>query len=303
MASDILVEGLHKYYGRIHAVRGASFTVPRSSVFGLLGPNGAGKTTTIKAIVGLLKPSKGRILIRGRPAGSIDAKRLLGYAPERFSIGGGWRILDFLVYVARLYRIPPREAEERSLQLLEWVGLSGWEHERFSSLSAGMRRRLGLAQALIGDPRILILDEPTEHLDALGRLELLNKIRELAESGKTVMLSTHVLAEAELVVDHFAIMHRGRIIYQGSTDSLRRGMTVRLEVDKPSLLVDALRGAGIRYSMVGSRVILEGGEDVGERVLRICLERGIRVRRYEVGSIRLSEFFVKLVSGEGYDGA
>jgi ABC-2 type transport system ATP-binding protein len=292
------VRGLHKYYGAFHAVKGVSFTVPRSTVFGLLGPNGAGKTTTLKVLVGLLNPSSGSVLVGGRPAGSLDAKSMLGYAPERFSITGSWRLLDFMVYVGVLYGLTRREAEEEALGLLEWAGLGGWEHERFSELSAGMKRRLGIAQALMGNPDILVLDEPTEHLDALGRLELLNKVGELASRGKTVLLSTHVLAEAEMIVTHFAIMHRGRLLYQGSLDELSGGGLVRVEVDKPHVLSRLLEKLGVKHTVLGNRLLVEG-EGVDELVLRLCLDNHVRVRRFEAGGMMLSEFFVKLVEGEG----
>ncbi len=295
----IEVENLYKYYDGFPAVRGISFTVPRGTVFGLLGPNGAGKTTTIRVLVGLIKPSSGKALVAGHPAGSLEARSFIGYAPERFAIAGGWRLLDFMVYTGILYGLPRRIAEERALELLEWVGLSGWEYERFSELSAGMKRRLGLAQALIGDPEVLILDEPTEHLDALGRIELLNKVRSLAEAGKTVLVSTHILAEAEMVVERFAIMHRGRILYQGSIHDLAASSPLVVEVDKPVLLQSLLRERGVEAGLVGNRVLVGSAEgvDVERLVLRLCLDHGVRIRRLEVGGSRLSDFFVKVVEG------
>ena len=299
MQHVVVVDNLYKYYGGFPAVRGASFSVPRGTVFGLLGPNGAGKTTTIKVMVGLLKPSKGRVLVGGLPAGSLEAKRMIGYAPERFSIGGSWRLLEFLTYVGRLYGMSVREAEEQGLSLLEWVGLAGWEDERFENLSAGMKRRLGLAQALVGDPEILVLDEPTEHLDAVGRLELLNKARELASKGRTVILSTHVLAEAEMIVSHFTIMHHGRTLFQGSVDKLAHGGVVRVEVDKPQLLSMLLDKHSVKHMVLGNRLLVEG-EDADRLVLKLCLENSIRIRRFEAGSMGLSEFFMKLVGGEAY---
>ncbi|MDK2384071.1 MAG: ABC transporter ATP-binding protein, partial [Candidatus Korarchaeota archaeon] len=217
--------------------------------------------------------------------------------PERFSIGGAWRLLEFLVYVGMLHGMRRGEAEDEALRLLEWVGLAGWEHERFSELSAGMKRRLGIAQALMGNPDIVVLDEPTEHLDALGRIELLNKVRELAEEGRTIVLSTHVLAEAEMIVSHFAIMHRGRILFQGSVDDLAGGELVTVEVDKPQLLSRLLGERGVRHVVMGSRLLVEG-RDVDRLVLRLCLDNHIRLRSFETGGIRLSEFFVKLVRGE-----
>ena len=295
MEYDIMVENLHKYYGNFHALKGASFRVPRGSVFGLLGPNGAGKSTTIKILVGLLKPSSGRALIRGHPAGSISAKKLIGYAPERFSIAASWRLLDFLVYTGRLYGMSRGEALEQALSLLEWVGLKGFEYERFGNLSAGMKRRLGLAQALIGDPSILVLDEPTEHLDAIGRLELLNKIRELADKGRTVFLSTHVLAEAERVVDYYAIIHKGRIVFEGSREDAESKHLARIIVDRPKRFIEALERAGLKYSIHGNQVIVDTGGDE-KRVLRLVLETGVKLLKYEAGS-GITDTFMRVIEG------
>lgn len=295
MPYDIVVEGLHKQYGRLHALKGVSFKVPRGSVYGLLGPNGAGKTTTIRILVGLIKPSGGKALIRGYRAGSILAKRYVGYAPERFSIAGSWRLLDFLVYIGRLYGMPRREAVEKALGLLDWVGLGSFEDERFAGLSAGMKRRLGLAQALMGDPSILVLDEPTEHLDALGRVELLGKIRSLAGEGKTVLFSTHVLAEAEQVVDRYVIIHRGRIVYEGSRGGSRSNRLARIEVDRPDALALALDAAGFNYSIQGNQFLVDTrGEE--ERVLRLILETGVRLLKYEAG-LGITETFLRVVEG------
>ena len=149
MTPAIEVKDLAKYYGDFPAVRDATFEVPRGSVFGLFGPNGAGKSTTIKVIVGLLKPSRGSVKVMGYPAGSMGAKRHIGYLSEDFSIDGRWRLIDFLEYVGLLWGMSRREAREEASRMLEWIGLKGWERERFGNLSAGMKRRLGVAQALL----------------------------------------------------------------------------------------------------------------------------------------------------------
>ena len=296
MDEAIIAKGLYKRYKRVQALRGVTFKVPRGRVFGLLGPNGAGKSTTIKILVGLIKPDKGEALIFGKRAGSTGAKSLLGYAPERFSIGNNWRLIDFLVYVGRLHGLSERLAAERALYLLEWAGLSGYEEEKFGNLSAGMKKRFGLVQALISDPEILILDEPTEHLDAIGRLEVLNRIRELASRGKTILLSTHVLAEADYVVDSFAIMNRGRIIYHGSRLDVQG--VVRIVVDKPAEFEKALHRAGLEYSISGNEFIVEtSGVEDEKLVLRICLDNNIRVIRYDTSS-SISDIFMRIVGAE-----
>lgn len=289
-----------KYYGDFQAVKGVSFDVPRGGVFGLLGPNGAGKSTTIKIIVGLLHPSSGDVNVGGHRAGSIKARNLIGYAPEHFSISEKWRLIDFMEYVCFTFGYGRHKAIEKSMELLEWVGLENWADERFGELSAGMRRRLGIAQALVGDPEILILDEPTEHLDALGRIEVMNKIRDLAErAGKTVLISTHVLAEAEQMVDGFVIMHKGKLIYQGDLTSLVDRESLRLEVDKPDMLIDGLRTkfSDISISRIGVNVIIDYNDidELNREIMRIALDKNIKIISLELMRPSLSEFFVKVV--------
>lgn len=296
MSYDVIVENIHKSYGRVHAVRGVSFKAPRGKVFGLLGPNGAGKTTTIKVLVGLVRPNKGKAIIKGHRAGSVEAKASIGYAPERFTIGGEWRLLDFLLYISRLQGLSKKVAIEKSLEVLEWVGLEEYEEERFSNLSAGMKRRFGLAQALVGDPPILILDEPTEHLDALGRLEFLNKIKELSSKGKTVLLSTHVLSEADYVVDSFVIMAKGRVIYQGSREELKKHGTVKVIVNKPFEFQRALIKANIEHHMTGNQFLVKTKDPEDEkRIVKLCLEKNIRILKYEIEAANISEVFLNVI--------
>ncbi len=303
MRLAIEVKGLAKYYGDFPAVRDATFEVPRGSVFGLFGPNGAGKSTTIKVIVGLLKPSRGSVTVMGYPAGSIGAKRHIGYLPEDFSIDGRWRLIDFLEYVGLLWGMSREEAREEASRMLEWIGLKGWERERFGNLSAGMKRRLGVAQALMGSPDVVVLDEPTQNLDVMGRLEVMNKIRELSRSGGiTTLVSTHVLSEAELIVDHAAIMLEGRVRGYGPVDELAgETPTFEVSVDRSDALEAHLKRLGVEVSRIGSRLIVrperEAAREVQREILRFVLDEGLVLKRFSTRG-GLMEAFMRIV-GEG----
>jgi len=300
---DTVIEVSHvsKYYGEFPAVRNVSFKVPSRSCFGLLGPNGAGKTTTIKMILGLIKPNSGKILVMGYPAGSIGAKKHIGYLPEKFTFNEKWTVLDMLTYVGILYGMGRREAEERGLELLEWIGLSGWEYEKFGSLSAGMKQRVGIAQALVTDPDILILDEPTTNLDVTGRVEILRKIRELVDKqGKTVLLSTHILAEVEKVADHVAIINRGVTIVSGSLKELSKIKTIyRIEVDKPEILVNRLKNKDfVKEIETTGKVItvkVSDQEKFEREVLNIILNENIRLYYFSHKGETLEEILTRFI--------
>ncbi len=304
MNTVIEVSHVSKYYGEFPAVRDVSFKIPSKSCFGLLGPNGAGKTTTIKMILGLIKPNSGKIFVMGYPAGSLGAKKHIGYLPEKFTFNEKWAVLDMLTYVGILYGMSRKDAEERGLELLEWMGLSGWEYEKFGSLSAGMKQRVGITQALVTDPDILILDEPTTNLDVTGRVEILKKIRELVDrQGKTVLLSTHILAEVEKVADHVAIINRGVTIASGSLEELSKIKTIyHLEVNKPEILINELKNKNFIQELKASGKIITikttDPEKFEKEALNIILKKNLRLSYFSHKGETLEELFTRLTVEE-----
>jgi len=215
-----------RFRNRIVAVKDLDMKIEKGTVHGFIGPNGAGKTTTIKMIVGAIRPTKGKIFVFGHPAGSVKAKSYLGYSPEHpnfYSMSA----LDFLVYSAEVCGIERKEATKRANELLEWMGLYDFRNKNAKNFSAGMKQKLSLIQALIHDPEILILDEPTANLDPIGRFEILEKLRSLAvEEKKTIFVSSHILHELERVVDHVTIIRKGDVILQTSVKELRKKFAV-----------------------------------------------------------------------------
>ncbi|MHA1722506.1 MAG: ABC transporter ATP-binding protein [Candidatus Baldrarchaeia archaeon] len=304
MNTVIEVSHVSKYYGEFPAVRDVSFKIPSKSCFGLLGPNGAGKTTTIKMILGLIKPNSGKIFVMGYPAGSLGAKKHIGYLPEKFTFNEKWAVLDMLTYVGILYGMSRKDAEERGLELLEWMGLSGWEYEKFGSLSAGMKQRVGITQALVTDPDILILDEPTTNLDVTGRVEILKKIRELVDrQGKTVLLSTHILAEVEKVADHVAIINRGVTIASGSLEELSKIKTIyHLEVNKPEILINELKNKNFiqELKVSGKTITIKttDPEKFEKEALNIILKKNLRLSYFSHKGETLEELFTRLTVEE-----
>ncbi len=218
----------------VEAVRGVSFSVDKGELFGLLGPNGAGKTTTIKMLITLLIPTTGSARVLGYDVvkDAREVRRRIGYVfggekglYERLSA------LDNLRYFAELYGVPPKEQRPRIAELLELVGLTGREKERVEGYSRGMRQRLHVARGLLHDPPVVFLDEPTIGLDPVGARELRATIRSLADAGKTVLLTTHYMFEADELCDRIAVINKGLIVAHGTPRNLKAAVAERTVVE------------------------------------------------------------------------
>ncbi len=205
---------------RARAVDRLDLTVRKHEIFGLLGPNGSGKSTTIKLMLGLLRPTSGRLAVFGKAPSDVNTKKRIGYLPEESYLYPFLNARETLDYYGRLFEIDPRTRTKRIDELLDMVGLSHAQHRPVREYSKGMQRRIGLAQALINDPELLILDEPTTGLDPIGTRQVKDLILELGRRGKTVILSSHLLADVEDVVDRMVILYGGKIRGEGTCDEL-----------------------------------------------------------------------------------
>lgn len=232
MAADaaIEVENLRKTYRdglfgkrRIEALRGVSLAIPRGEIFGLLGPNGAGKTTLIKVVLGLVNITAGGARMLGRQVGDRRARRRVGYLPEGHRFPQHHTGNSALAYFGGLSGVSPAEVRRRTPALLERVGLAEWGQTSVRKYSKGMQQRLGLAQAMLHDPELLILDEPTDGVDPVGRKEMRVLLQNLKARGKTIFINSHLLQEVELVCDRVAILTHGEVRRIGNMDELTRG--------------------------------------------------------------------------------
>ncbi|MFM8577913.1 MAG: ABC transporter ATP-binding protein [Planctomycetaceae bacterium] len=225
-AVDIACAGVTKVFRdfwmrpRVRAVEDVDLEVRRGEVFGLLGPNGSGKSTTIKMLLGLLQPTSGRIAVLGRRPKDVRIKHAIGYLPEEsylYRFLSGRETLD---YYGRLFRLEHRARRERIDMLLDMVGLEAVQDRPVGEYSKGMQRRIGLAQSLINDPQLLILDEPTSGMDPVGAKQIKDLIATLSARGKTVLLCSHLLSDVEDLCDRVAIMYGGRVRAEGTCDAL-----------------------------------------------------------------------------------
>jgi ABC-2 type transport system ATP-binding protein len=215
-----------KTYGTYTALHGLDLSVPAGEIFGFIGPNGAGKTTTIKIIGGIMAPTAGSVKIAGidMACDPVAAKQCIGFIPDRPYLYEKLTGLEFLQFTADIYGVSQDVFEAKARELLKMFALADWGDELIESYSHGMKQRLIMCAALLHDPQVLVVDEPMVGLDPVAIRMVKNLFRELAAQGITVFMSTHTLAVAEDICDRIGIIHRGRLIAEGSMDELRRDM-------------------------------------------------------------------------------
>src|SRR6059058_4585754 len=236
VGTALQVRGLEKRYGSVEALRGVDLEVGEGELFGLLGPNGAGKSTLVKIAVGLVRASGGTAEVAGARAGSRAARASLGYLAELFRFPGWYTADEVLELHQRLAGSRGGSAERA--RLLELVALTDATRRRVDGMSKGMQQRLGVAQALVGEPRLLLLDEPTSALDPVGRRTVRLLLEKLRGQGVSVLLNSHLLSEIELVCDRVAILLGGELVAAGSPHDLSRPRGVELETDEGIRRVD-----------------------------------------------------------------
>jgi ABC-2 type transport system ATP-binding protein len=248
LALAIRTDGLTKYFenpttgGLVTAVSNLSIEVEEGEIFGFLGPNGAGKTTTIKMLLGLIFPSRGTAEVLGRPAGDIEAKRLISYLPESPYFYEHMTASEVLDFYGRIFHLGSKERRKRTEELVNTVGLAAAGRKRLGQYSKGMLQRIGIAQALVNDPELLFFDEPTSGLDPIAHIEIRDLIRSIGRQGKTMFLSSHQLYDVEMVCDRVAIIYDGLLRRVGRLDELLTGD----EVDIKASNLDAEAEAKLR---------------------------------------------------------
>jgi ABC-2 type transport system ATP-binding protein len=293
----ITIDGLTKRFGEVVAVDDLSFEVDQGTVVGFLGPNGAGKTTTLRTLLGLVTPTAGAARIDGKPYRELaDPIRQVGAVVEASSFHPGRSARNHLRVVATAAGLPLARAD----QVLEQVALTQAGHRRVSGFSLGMRQRLGLATALLGDPQVLILDEPANGLDPEGVHWLRGFLRQLADQGRTVLVSSHVLAEVAQTVDQVVIIAAGRLVTQSTLAALtaRTDLLVRVRTPQTDALRSLLTAEGIQAHSDGADQLLAVGT-TPETVGKAAAAAGIVI--YEMGAERsnLEDVFLQLTTRQG----
>jgi ABC-2 type transport system ATP-binding protein len=305
---NIQIENLSKRYGMQTAVDNISFEVKTGEILGFLGPNGAGKSTSMKMITGYLGIGEGDILIGGRSVRQHgdELKKHIGYLPENNPLYLDMPVMDYLHFCAALQGVESGAIPERIRTMVRVCGLNAEKHKKIGELSKGYRQRVGLAQAMIHDPEILVLDEPTTGLDPNQIVEIRKLIRELGQE-KTVILSTHILPEVEATCDRILIINKGKIVADGTADTLRKQATgsellkVRIEDGNPQEIVASL----LRLPSVDQAIITDTamnrfevqsrtGESSCREVFRLCIEKGWVLTELIPVETRLEDIFRNL---------
>lgn len=267
----VRVRGLRKSYGRTHALRGLDFEVPSGQLTGFLGPNGAGKTTTFRALLGLTRPNEGDIEMLGLPvpSGLPEIVKQVGVIVEE---PGLIRSLNGRVNLA-VAADTLGFGHERIDEMLDFVGLTADANRRVDGYSKGMRQRLALAAALLGDPKLLILDEPLDGLDPAGQHAFRARLRDLAAEGKTVVVSSHDLADVEALADYVIVIDHGELVTQGPLESLLGGGNTRVEVNNVERAVSALESAGFEVHSDESGIVVVSAE--GSAIIKAMADAGV----------------------------
>jgi ABC-2 type transport system ATP-binding protein len=290
-AAAIVAEGLTKRYGAVKAVDDLSFEIRRGVVTGFLGPNGAGKTTTLRMVLGLARPSAGRATVLGQPFTEIlDPARSVGANLEICGMHPGRSGRNHLRSLATFAALPSSRVEE----VLGLVEMGEAADRRVGGYSTGMRQRLGLAATLLGDPEVLILDEPANGLDPQGIRWLRDFLRAAATEGRTVLVSSHVLSEVEQTVDDVLVIHRGRLVKSGPIADLTTGEGVRVRSPRAAELAAALERDGAEVRAEGEALLIRGrsAAEVGD----LAFSSGVPLHELAVEAASLEEVFIELTS-------
>lgn len=304
---------------QFQALKGISFSVPRGQIFGLLGPNGAGKTTFLKILLGVIRKSGGDAAMLGHPAGSLAGRNLVGYLPERLRIPQHMTGYTALEVFGNLSNVPNSTIRQKRDSLIDMVGLTGRAKDKVKKYSKGMQQRLGLAQALLNDPKMLVLDEPTDGLDPQARAEMRAIIRKLKEEGVTIFLNSHILQEVELICDNVAILDQGNMRYCGPVDQIGEFVKSQLGVGTGELQVEfqVVGDSKVIADAIGSLggVLIANPRNHGEQVFTVSLpdqaaidqtvdqlrRDGVSIAGMNIEQVSLEEAFLRIVGGSNDD--
>jgi ABC-2 type transport system ATP-binding protein len=304
------LEHVTKLYGDFRAVDEVSFSVPEGSITGFLGPNGAGKTTTLRMILGILKPTSGKIAVFGAPS-ALEVRSRVGYLPEEKGLYKKMKCWAIVAYFGTLKGLDRRTAKKRAFELLERYGLKDFAEKRTEALSKGMGQKVQVLASIVHDPELVILDEPFSGLDPVNQQVLEEIVRDLAARGRTVLFSTHVMQHAERLCERILLIARGKKIFDGTVAAALRTIPRRLVIESDDDIAP-LRGLPgvLEVSTFNGHGAKPGSWEVRLResadpqdVLTSCFARGIRLRRFDHADPTLHEVFVNLVGPEAREAA
>ena len=303
----IETDNLVKQYGKVEALRGLTLSVESGEIFGLLGQNGAGKTTLVKILLGITKATSGQARLLGQPAGTAAVRKRIGYLPEdhRFpEYHTGYSLLEFY---GTLLGVPRQILLRRIDAMLDLVGLQGRKDHKLRTYSKGMKQRVGIAQALLHNPEVIFLDEPTDGVDPVGRREIRRILQELKSAGKTIFLNSHMLGEVELICDRVAILRAGELIREGDIASLTQQRGLYVLGLAPGQQFPRAEVASLGYEVAPRgefwEVAVGDGQDI-DAIVDLLRSRGLSIRHLTEWRQTLEDLFMETVvaAEPGIDG-
>ncbi len=300
MAEILAVRDVRKTFGEVRAVDGVSFTVRRGTITGLLGRNGAGKTTTIRMITGIFLPDSGQIEWLGGQVAGAGYRDHIGYLPEERGLYKQMKVVELLLFFAEIKGRKPAEVRGKIDHWLERFELTEKRDAKVEELSKGNQQKVQLIGTLLHDPDLIILDEPQSGLDPVNMVLVRQLLNDLRQEGKTILLSTHMMAEAEKMADEIVLIHRGQVVLQGSLDQVRNSFgknTLHLEFEGDGAFLNTLPNV-TRAAVLNNAAELSLGEGADpQKILEACMPR-VRLSRFEVATPSLEQIFISKVGAE-----
>lgn len=309
----VSVRGIYKRYKDLPVLLNLSFDIPKGSIFGYIGPNGSGKTTTIKIMTGLIRDFQGEVIIEGRSIRNwnTELSSTIGYLPQQTSLQE-WRTVDqSLSTFGRLSGLQSKEVEERMEEVTETLGITEYRKRKVNKLSGGTLQKVGMAQAMLHRPKLMVLDEPVAGLDPESRVLFKNLFRQLSREGTTIFFSSHILSDIEDIADTIGILGQGRMRYIGSMDELRervgRSTEVRLETVEPvpnDSILEGIQGVSKVERVADNRfhIILQEHKEIDavvDRTIRAVLAQGLHIRGVHPNRQSLESLYLSYTDGEG----
>ncbi len=300
--SVVQITDLVKHYGKVHALGGVSLSVEKGEIYGLLGRNGAGKTTMIKVLLSIVRQTSGEARLFDFPTGSAEGRKRVGYLPEDHRFPDYHNAYSLLDYYGALYGMSSADRRRRTGEVLEIVDLVEDGRRKIRTYSKGMKQRVGLAQAMLHDPDVYFLDEPTDGVDPIGRKKIRDVLVQLKDRGKTIFVNSHILSEVELITSRVSILERGRIIKSGTVADLTRAKNIydlTVEGDaRPHLEGMLSLVKAVRPTEGGLEVHLKEGESNIDEVIDFLREKGVSIRGVNERKESLEDIFIQTVENQ-----
>jgi ABC-2 type transport system ATP-binding protein len=305
MVNIIETKNLTKKFGNLIAVNDLSIALHPGKIYGFLGPNGAGKTTTMSILADLIVPTSGEAYIEGHKAGSLEAKKMLGYSPEFPSFYTDMNCIDYLIYMGQLGGLKYEEALKKSLELIDFMNLKDSIYKKVSKFSTGMKKKIGLAQAMIHNPKILLLDEPTANLDPTSRGEIINSLKRLVkETNLTLVISSHVLTELELIITDVIMINSGKLLFFGPLEDAKKLLNndiLIIETTNNKVIMDNLNQthiSNIKEENNKLNISTNNTIETKKEIIKLAYENNVDIITLTDANISLDEIYSTILTGK-----